>query len=131
MMKFPRVVGIVLCERVDYSPQGEVSFLNVFHALHFPTYPSPAQSFTMYAALYDGEGEGTMELVLSRLETEQDRILQRRWFTFSGRGQVVNVTIDVTRYVFPAPGRYGFTLLFDGRPLTLRYLELFRTEGQS
>jgi hypothetical protein len=101
---------------MDYTTHGGASVVNVFHALHFPTFPSRRQNFSVYAALYDGEGEGTMEsmeLVLSRLETEEDRILHRRWFTFPGRGQVANVEIPVIGCVFPAPGRYGFSLIFD------------------
>ena len=66
-MKRPLVVGLQLCQRLGFNPQqGEVSLVGLFHALRFRTFPSPPQRFAVYVALYDGEGEGTMELVLTR-----------------------------------------------------------------
>jgi hypothetical protein len=66
-----------------------MSFVHVFPALLFPSFPSPPQHFTVYAALYGGEGEVRMELVISRLEPEKDRILHKKGVAFPGRGEVI------------------------------------------
>jgi hypothetical protein len=129
-MKVPQVIALLLCDRMGLDPSsGQVSLLGIFQARYFPTFPSPPQNFTAYVALYDGEGDGTMELLLTRLETEEDITLYKKWLTFPGRGQIVNVEIKVRNCEFPAPGRYALTLSFDNKLLTQRYLEIYRKEN--
>jgi hypothetical protein len=106
MAKLPRVLGLLLCEKMDVDPRvGKASLVGIFHGLRFRAFPTPAQSFTVYAALYGGRGEGTMELGCTRLENEQDIYRYRKWTAFPGPGQPSTVEIKVTRCVFPAPGR--------------------------
>jgi hypothetical protein len=125
MAKLPKVVGLVVCDRMDVNPQsGQVSLVGILQALRFSVFPSPVRQFTVYAALADGSGEGTIELVVSRVETETDRYRQRRWCTFPDRPMVVNLEFTV-RCVFPTPGRYMITLRFDGTILTNRYFDIF------
>ena len=107
-------------------PEVNISLTGLFQALRFRRFPSPIHKFTVYAALYDGVGEGTMELEIERLETEEKIYALKRWITFPGRGMIVNYEIKVTRCVFPAPGQYLLTLRFDNQELTHRTLEIFR-----
>ena|SRR5438094_7692073 len=63
MVRAPRVVGLVLCKSLSFLPPGgKPSLIDVFHALRFRHFPSPQLNFTVYFALYDGVGEGIMEL---------------------------------------------------------------------
>src|SRR4051812_40214665 len=114
MAKHPQVLGIILCERMEIDPGvGQLSLVGVLHALRFRQFPTPARKFTAYVALYGGEGEGTMELVCTRLETEEDTYSYRRWYAFPDPGMIVHLEIPIARCAFPAPGRYSWTLRFD------------------
>jgi len=72
-----------------------------------------------------------MDLVLTRLETEEDKSIYRKWLTLPGRGQVVNLEMPVKQQVFPAPGRYLLALRFEQQLLTQRTLEVFRIGKKS
>jgi hypothetical protein len=108
--------------------EGRMSLIGVFHIRRAPRFPTPPQGFTAFAALYGGVGEGTMDLVITRLETEQDIYRYRRWFAFPRGVRIVNLEIKVRRCIFPAPGRYALSLRFDGQELTHRYLSVYPTE---
>ena len=126
-MKSPEVFGLVLYKRLDFAQQpGQASLVGLFHAVRFDKFPTPPEKFSVYAALYDGEGEGTIELILTRLETEEEKCICRKWLTLPGRDQVVNLDMSVKHQVFPAPGRYLLALRFDQELLTRRTLEVFR-----
>lgn len=124
MAKEPRVVALVLCERMDVDPAvRRLSLSGVFHVLRAATWPTLA-TFTAYTALQGGRGEGTIELLVTRLETEEDVYRYRRWFAVPDPDLTVHVEIPVRRCVFPAPGRYNFSLRFDGVELTWRLLDV-------
>src|SRR5438477_8920178 len=104
MIKLPRVIGLYPCDAIDFNTQsGRVSLVGVFHSLHFDHFPAPPRKFTVYAALYDGLGEGTMDLIVTRLENEQDVYSYEKWYVFPGRGRICHIGIPVTRCGFPAP----------------------------
>ena len=63
-----------------------MSLVGVFSGLTFDRFPSPIQRFTIYAMLYDGEGEGLIEVRIVQMETERDLYRHQRWTSFSGRG---------------------------------------------
>jgi len=46
-----------------------------------------------------------MELIVRRLETEEDLTAYRKWYTFPGRGMIANLVIPLKQCAFPAPGR--------------------------
>jgi hypothetical protein len=125
MARLPKVVGLVLCETRAVEPQNaRMSLVGIFHSRSFRRFPTSPQRFTVYAALYGGAGEGTMELVISRLETEQDIYRYRRWHGFPRRLLPINLEIPVKRCIFPAPGGYSLSLRFDGSELAQRYLRV-------
>jgi hypothetical protein len=123
------VLGLVVCETLAIEPMnGRMSLVGIFHTRHVPRFPTPPRGFTVYAALYGGTGEGTMELVVTRLETEEDIYRYRRWFAFPRGVRLINLEIKTRKCVFPAPGRYALSLRFDGQELTHRYLSVYPTE---
>jgi hypothetical protein len=129
-MKLPEVTGLVVCERMDVDPAtGTISLIGVAHTLHFSVFPTPVQSLTVYGTLFDGDGEGTMELGIVRLETEVEVYRYQRWHAFAGRGRLMHLEIRPTKCVFPAPGRYSLTHRFDGQLLTHHYLDVIREKG--
>ena len=112
-------------------PRGKPSLIDIFHALRFRHFPSPQLNFTVYFALYDGVGEGIMELTISQLQTEEDIVVLKENVVLPGRGMHRNCPISVNNFSFPAPGNYSITLRFRGEnedtsnELAFRLLEVF------
>jgi hypothetical protein len=120
----PHVVGLTLCNRLDFNPAtAELSLVGIFHTLAFRHWPTPEVSFTAFATLYGGQGEGTIELLIGRLDAEAVVHRYRRWYAAPGP-RTVHLEISIRRCIFPGPGRYGINLRFDGRDLTFRYLDI-------
>jgi hypothetical protein len=115
-----------MCEGLAIDTQRpKVSLVGVFHSLHFKEFPARPERFTVYAVLYDGVGEGKMELVITRQETEEDVNTYSKWVGFPGRGRIAHVEISLQKCSFPAPGRYRIMLRFDGNILTERLMDVF------
>jgi hypothetical protein len=78
--KLPRALGIYLCKRIAIDPAiGEMSLVGLFSAMTFDRWPSPIQRFTVYAVLYNGDGEGTIEVRIVRTTTEEEIYRFQRW----------------------------------------------------
>jgi hypothetical protein len=126
MIRLPRVLGLLICEKLGRDPQtGKPSLLGVMNSLTCASFPSDGRNLTAYAVLYGGTGEGTIQLGVQRLETESDVYSYSRWFRFPGRQTLVNLEIRINGIVFPVKGRYSFRLRFDDHDLTERYLDVF------
>jgi hypothetical protein len=131
MKRLPEVIGLVLCERMGVDViAGQTSLVGLFQNRLYWAFPTEPQRFTVFAALYGGEGEGTIELTCTRLETEQDVYRYQRWFIFPGRDAIANLELKVTRCVFPGPGLYSLTLRFDHDLLATRTLNV-KLRGKS
>ncbi len=128
MIRLPRVLGLIFCERMEVDrSRVEVSLIGLFQSQRFTEFPSPPLAFTVYSALYDGVGEGTMKLSILRLETEEWIYSYTRWFTFPGRQRLTQLELKARRCVFPAPGRYRIVLSFDKHRLAERLLDVYRS----
>jgi hypothetical protein len=137
MAKLPDALALMLCERVDLdAQQGRRSLFNLFHSLAFRDFPATAPRFFVYVALYDGFGQGTITLTVTRLETEEDVFtLTRKGIAFPGRQKRFHVQIKVSGCTFEAPGRYRLRLYFqEDSPagptaegvLAERFLDIYR-----
>ena len=132
MVKLPDVVGLVMCEQFKVDPTTHrVSLDGLFSSLRFRVFPSRPISVTAYAALFDGRGEGEMRLTCTRLETEEELFYHSRWCSFSMHGMMVHFTMTIRKLRFPAPGRYAFTLSFDGNLLTTSFIDVGRFQHAS
>jgi hypothetical protein len=128
----PSVISLILCEKLSVDPRaGKTSLEGLFSARRYRKFPTAEQPFTAYVALYDGEGEGTMELMISRFENEKDIYSYKRWIALPGRGVVVNLEVPIRKCHFPAPGRYLLSLRFNGKEITRRLLDVFRTRRKT
>src|SRR5690348_9410424 len=126
MAQAPRTIGIYLCKQLAVdATKAEMSLVGVFQGLTFDRFPSPLQRFTVYAMLYDGEGEGVIEVRILQVITEAEVYRYRRWTAFAQRGIQVPFEAQVKSCVFPAPGRYTVELRFDGELVDTRILEVF------
>jgi hypothetical protein len=130
-MKPPRVVGVVLCKSFDIDrAAGDLTLSGVFHTLEFAEWPTPFQHFVAYSALHGGEGEGTMELVVTHLESEEGVYRYRRWYTVPDLDLVIHLEMRIRRCSFPLPGRYGLSLRFNGEELSYRPLDVRPQRGE-
>jgi hypothetical protein len=127
MARLPRVVGLVLCENLGlgFGP-GQVTLERLFNARAFASFPTPPCPFVVYCALYGEKQEGKMELVVTRLETEEVVYRYSRWQHLPGGGLTAHITIFPKRCAFPVPGRYAVGLVFEGQELSNRYLDVRR-----
>ena len=113
MVRLPKVVGLVLCKSFRFlPPRGKPSLIDVFHALRFHHFSSPKLNFVVYFALYDGMGEGIMELKITRMENEEDAVIKEEKVFLPGRAMHRNCLMAVTGCSFPAPGNYAVNLRF-------------------
>jgi hypothetical protein len=133
MVRLPKVIGLVLCKSFRFlPPRGKPSLIDIFHALRFSHFPSPTLNFIVYFALYDGIGEGIMELKITRMEDEEDLVVLEERVHLLGPGMHRNCLVAVRDCSFPAPGNYSITVRLRDEnedlpnDLALRYLEVFR-----
>jgi hypothetical protein len=129
-MRPPRALGLIPCrEFVVNAGQASYTLEGVFHALYFDAWPAVAPPFLVFAALTGGRGEGTMELTVVQTETEVEVFRWSQWTAFADPDVVHAHQVRVRRCVFPTPGRYTFTLRFDGREIDNRVIDVFQTRG--
>jgi hypothetical protein len=65
--------------------------------------------------LTDGLGNGTMSLVVSRLDTLED-VAERRWrMRFIDPLRIIRVIVRMRNVFFPVPGGYQLGLAADGQ----------------
>jgi len=123
MPKLPKVVGIVLCERLDFPAPARIPCLvGIFLSLRFKRFPSSPANFTVYFALHNGIG---------RMETEEDIFATKEEVYLPGLGMYRHCLLRVQGCRFPAPGNYVLSIRFKakgqevGEELAYRYLEVF------
>jgi hypothetical protein len=109
--------------------RARLSLFGIFNDLYVSGPPPYLAEFTAYAALFGGEGEGKIELVVTRLETEEVVYRYQRWEGNPDPSQVRHLELRLRRCYFPALGRYGCQLRFDDHDLTWRPLNVFATGG--
>lgn len=131
MAKKPRAAGLIFCERMDVDVQArQLSLVGIFNRRESPAFPTPPYGFTVYAVLYDATGEGTIELVITQLETEIDTYRYTKWLAFPPDVRPIDVEIRVTKCVFPQPGRYLVQLRFDNEDVSSRWLGIYQYRRQ-
>jgi hypothetical protein len=130
MIKLPKVFSIVLCEGLVVDPiRGKTSLYGIFHARSYRSFPSPAETITAYVALFGGRGEGTIELRVTHLDTEEQIYSYKRWCVLPGPGVMANIEMKLKQCRFPAPGRYGLSFPFDDNELSDRYIRVLTRGG--
>ena len=128
----PVALGLNLCEKVIVEKgTNNVTLVSNFTKLIVEEFPSPPQRFAVYAALTDGLGDATINLVVTHLDTDEVINTYRASVHFPDRLFEVRVLFRLSECSFPAPGRYQFSLLIDGEWIAHRQLEVFPRENGS
>jgi hypothetical protein len=135
MRKLPQMSGLVLCDRIEVDPsKGEYSYVGVFNVLRLP-FPKrtskktpkknyPLRPFSVCGTLFNGEGEGVLELTVENLALEERIDSYQRWVSYQA-GMLFYLEIHLSKCAFKDPGRHQITLSLDNNLLAQRYLDVF------
>src|SRR5262245_40606282 len=114
----PSVIGLLLCEQaVVEEKTHNVTLVNCFTRLKVEQFPSEPRRFTVFAALTNGFGDVTLDVVVVRLDNDEEVLRQSRRLRFTDRLQEVRFLFRVTRCSFPVAGVYEVSLVADGESL--------------
>src|SRR3954453_6988085 len=123
MIPTPSALGLIVCDYVLIKEgTHKVSLFVCFPELSLARFPAVLPPFFVYALLSDGSGSGTLELILSRLETDEEIFTHRRPITFVDQLAEVRVKLRIRNCSIPAPGYYQLSLLVDGQSVARRRL---------
>lgn len=125
MVPTPVAVGLILCDYVlieDGTKRASlIGGLTRIEAGNFPYLASP---FFVFAALSDGLGDAIVDLIGTRLDTNERVYARRRRVRFSDRLRELHVVFRIEDCRFPAPGYYQFSLLVDGEWVAQRRIHV-------
>lgn len=101
----PIALGLTLCEKVIVEEgTRNITLVSTFTKLYADDFPSSPQRFAFAAVLTAGQGDGTVDLVITRLDTDKETYSIRRSLRFPGRLAEVRVVFHIRDCSFPAPG---------------------------
>lgn len=130
-MPTPVALGITLCDTLLIEEgTRKVALIGCFSALTARQFPTGPRTFFAYADLTDSEGSFTAELIVSRLDTQEEIYRTQRSVHFADRLRVVRCGVKVADCRFPAPGEYLVTLFIGGDWVAQRPISLY-TAGAS
>jgi hypothetical protein len=125
----PVAVGLTLCEKLIVEERTRnVTLVNCFTKLKVREVPSPPLNLAVYASLTDGLGEMTLRLVVVRLDTLEDILVQDKRVAFADPLREVRIGFLLDRQSFPVVSRYQFILLADGELVAQKFLNVILLE---
>lgn len=115
MVPAPVSLGLTLCHEIIVERDtGNISLVNTFTKWRARRFPSPARQFCLFAVLSEGHGNGTMEIGVTRVETEEVIFSVQQAIHFPNRLAEVRLQLRNPECSFPAAGEYYATLAIDG-----------------
>jgi hypothetical protein len=101
----PTVVGLPVCEQVVVEEGTKnVTLVNCFTALKVSKFPSEPRRFVVFAVLTDGAGDVNLEVVITRLEDNEEIYRQSARVRFADRLREVRFIFRVGNCTFPTAG---------------------------
>jgi hypothetical protein len=126
MIPCPRAQGLTLC---DYAMREEgtrkMSLVGTFAKIGADVFPFSAQPFCAFSTLTDGLGEGTLELTIASLTTDEEIYTFRRPIEFPTRFIDVRVLFRLRNVSFPEEGHYLFSLSVDADVIAQRRVRVY------
>jgi hypothetical protein len=115
-MQRPSDLGLMLCDHVLFEHRTlKPTLVGIFTTLASEAFPSVPRPIDVFAALTDGQGRMVLDLVVTRLDMDQQISAQSIEQEFLDPLQVVNVCFRFRSLAFPEAGHYLFQLLAEGR----------------
>jgi hypothetical protein len=131
-MQRPSTLSVLLCDQMLFERDTNKAILvGVFNRIHFSDFPSPFRPFDVHAAVTDGQGRVTLDLVITQLTTEEQIAALSLELNFSDPLFILNVRFRFRMVSFPAPGIYLVELLADGTAVGHTRLEVLELETPS
>jgi hypothetical protein len=131
MTPSPVVVGLTLCDYVIVEERTKkVSLIGTFTGLSVPELPAQPLPFSVFAVLTDAEGDGTVELKVRSLDTDEEVYSFQNSLHFPDKLTEVLFSLRIRQILFPVSGYYEFTLLVDGEWVAGKRLHVYQREEQ-
>ena len=126
MIQKPHAISLMLCDRVVFEQGSQKPFLlGIFTGMAVEGFPSGPQTLDVFAALTDGLGDGTIQLSVTELATDEEIYVQTAELRFPDPLRVVNLCLRVRSLWFAVPGEYLFTLSVDGEEIATRRVRVY------
>jgi hypothetical protein len=130
MIPPPVALGLTLCDYVIVEERTrKVSCIGSFTGVKVASFPAIPPVFCVFAPLTGGAGEAALELVVTRLDTDQEVYMVRQKVHFPDRLTEVCVLFRIRDCSFPAAGWYEFALLVDSEWIARRRLHAYAAEA--
>ena len=114
-------LGLTLCEKVIVEERTRNTMIvSTFTKLFADEFPYQPERFALSAVLTGGQGERTVDLMITRLDIDEETYALRKQLRFPGRLEEIRVVFHMRNCSFPAPGHYDATLFVDGDPVARR-----------
>jgi hypothetical protein len=112
MIQIPNAVGLLLYEKaIVEEGTKRVTLVNTYTRLQVARLPSPPQQLLVHAMLTDGLGMMPLSLVILRLDTLENIVVESGEVSFSSPLDERRLYYRVNAVRFPVAGRYQITLL--------------------
>jgi hypothetical protein len=129
MIPPPIPIGLTVCDYVIVEEgTGKVSLIGSYSDIGVPHFPAVAPPFCVVATLTNGQGNATIELTLTHLETDEETHSVRQTVQFPSRFTEVLLLYRIAGWTFPEAGTYLFTLQVDGEWIAHRRVHVHTTE---
>ena len=107
----PVALGLMVCEKVIVEEHTHnVSLVNCFISMKVEDVPSEPRRFDVFAALTNGFGDVTLEVVIERLDTGEPIYHRIHSVRFVDRLQEMRFILRIRNVSFPVAGAYQVTL---------------------
>ena len=126
----PIALGLTICEKIIVEEgTRKLTLVNAFTRIDESEFPSPARTFFVVAVLTNGRGDATIEVTLTRLDTDETMYIRRIAAHFPDPLQELRLSHRIEAFSFPAPGLYQFALLVNGAWVAQRRIRLIHREA--
>lgn len=121
----PVVVGLTVCRDVSKDVTGDLTIFRSFTGMSTTSFPAQVTPFCVVVTLTDGEGDGRLELRITKLDDPSFDVARVTIpLRFPNRLQHVDCVIRVTRCVLPSAGVYLVSLFLDDEWIAQRSLQV-------
>jgi hypothetical protein len=132
MTPCPIALGLTLCDYVIVEEgTKKISLIGTFTGMAVSGFPTVAPPFSVFSVLTDAQGDVTMDLVVTRLDTGEEVYTYQGRLRFPDKFTEVSFHTRVHRCSFPAPGYYQVTLLAGGEWVAQRRLRVYQKGSSS
>ncbi|HXG09907.1 MAG TPA: hypothetical protein VNK04_08975 [Gemmataceae bacterium] len=132
MVPPPVALGLTLCDYIIVEEgTAKISLIGTFTQLGVDSFPSEPKRFFAFVALAGSQGDATIDLVLTQLDSDADLHSEQIQVHFPDKLTEVQIVFEINEWSFPAPGWYQLVLLVDGEWVAQRRLEVYLNEEQT